>query len=117
MLFVDDEESIRRVANAMLESLGRTVVTAKDGAEAVTIYRAHRQDISLVIMDLMMPDHDGATALAELRAINPTVRVVFTSGLGTSDLATRCGGHLPDGFLAKPFSLQTMQTCLEGAAS
>lgn len=113
VLFVDDDEGIRRVAQAMLTALGHPVVMAGDGAQAVALYREQRAEISLVIMDLMMPHHDGATALAALRTIDPGVRVVFTSGFSDPDLSTRTGGHLPDGFLPKPFNLQTLRTCLE----
>lgn len=99
-LFVDDEESLRVLGAKLLESFGCEVVTARDGVEAVEVFRARRGEIGLVIMDLSMPRMGGKEAWEAIRKMDREVPVLLVSGysgaaLGDMDERT--------GFLAKPF--------------
>jgi two-component system cell cycle sensor histidine kinase/response regulator CckA len=103
ILLADDEEVVGRLALTILERLGYKVLSAMDGAEAVELYRQRAKDIDLVILDLAMPRLSGADALRELRAINPAVGVLISSGYSSDeDLRTvERAGVL--GFIAKPY--------------
>jgi PAS domain S-box-containing protein len=103
VLVADDEEDVRRVVRAMLESLGHEVVEAADGASAVRIFRERHAEIELVLLDLMMPKMTGDLAFAEMRRIDPSVKALLASGY---DESGRVGDILANGFggfLQKPF--------------
>ncbi|MGA8832063.1 MAG: ATP-binding protein [Desulfomonilaceae bacterium] len=80
ILLVDDEESVRSLAQTTLIRTGYTVLTAGNGEEALSIYHERGKEISLVILDLMMPKMGGAQCLDELLKIDPTVKVIIASG-------------------------------------
>ena len=96
----------------MLERLGLTVITAGDGREAVEIYRAGPAAIDLVVLDLTMPRLDGVQAFAELRQVNPDVKVILASGYSQDDIASRFSGCRPAGLLQKPYSLERIKALL-----
>jgi PAS domain S-box-containing protein len=114
ILLVDDEESLLALGGRMLEYLGFTVLTAVDGLEAVDLYRERGKEIDLVLMDLTMPQMDGAKAFDELRRLDPEVRVVLASGYSKEDVASRFAGKHPDGILQKPYTLAKLQESLSG---
>ena len=80
ILVVDDDPSIRRTLQLALGRAGYHVVEARDGSEAVRLFRDHGAD--LVILDLFMPDKDGIETIIELRAHSPGVRIIAMSSGG-----------------------------------
>ena len=80
ILVVDDERVVRDVLRRLLERAGHQVVVADGGREGLEVYRQQWHQLDLVILDVMMPDMDGREALAQMRAINPDVRAVLSSG-------------------------------------
>jgi PAS domain S-box-containing protein len=113
-LVVDDEEEVCKVAGRLLELLGFGVLAARNGREAVETYQALRDRISVVLLDLAMPEMGGVEAFRELRRLDPNARVLFTSGYDA--LATL--QTLPEGaeahFLQKPFQLDDLRDKLRG---
>ena len=81
ILVVDDEAAIRKITQSTLEACNYRVLTAADGAEAVTIYKKYQHDISVVLLDMMMPIMDGTVAIRTLQEINPKVKIIALSGL------------------------------------
>ncbi len=79
LLVVDDDPGIRTLLAAALPPPGCSVRLASGGEEAVELYRTHRDDIALVLLDVMMPGSDGPQTLAALREIDPGVRCCFMS--------------------------------------
>lgn len=112
ILLADDEESLRALGARMLERLGFSVVTAADGRQAVEIYQQRRADIVLVLLDLTMPHLDGVQAFAELRRLDPDVRVVLASGYSEGDLVARLSGQPAAGLLQKPYTQARMRELL-----
>lgn len=104
ILLVDDEEIIRDVGRSLLESLGYRVIMASNGKEAIEIYRERTNEISLIIIDLVMPVMDGESAFKEIRRINPKVKVIISSGYSADkkDVLRNTGVK---GFISKPFRL------------
>jgi two-component system cell cycle sensor histidine kinase/response regulator CckA len=102
ILLVDDEEYVRRLAERALTRRGYRVLLANDGAEAVEAFRKERRNIDLVVLDLTMPVMDGRQAMEAIRAIDPSVKVVLSSGFTEHDLSSR--GKSGDAiFLQKPY--------------
>lgn len=104
ILLVDDEEIIRDVGRSLLESLGYRVIMASNGKEAIEIYRERTNEISLIIIDLVMPVMDGESAFKEIKRINPKVKVIISSGYSADkkDVLRNTGVK---GFISKPFRL------------
>lgn len=80
VLVVDDEEIIRKVLADMLREMGLRVLTAEDGQEGLEIYREYWWDIDAIIMDMVMPRLGGKEAFRAMKEINPSVRVILSTG-------------------------------------
>jgi PAS domain S-box-containing protein len=104
VLVVDDEETVRVVTRQMLQRAGFSVLTASDGREALTLYAQHRDEIVCVMLDLTMPLMDGEETLRELRRIDPSVRVLMSSGYSEQEIDQRFAGQGVAGFISKPYS-------------
>jgi CheY-like chemotaxis protein len=114
ILLADDEPDVRAVVRAMLESLGYTVVEAKDGREAVDLFRRGHAGIDMVLLDQLMPRLTGEAALAEMRKISPGVRAILASGYDESDRIGEIVAAGFGGFLQKPFRRQELGEMIAG---
>jgi len=104
ILVVDDEPGIREITKGTLELFGYSVLTASDGTEAVALYAQHTDQIKLVLTDLMMPYMDGPATIRALRKINPTLKIIGSSGLASNGNDTEMAKVGVNGFLVKPYS-------------
>ena len=116
VLVVDDEASILSITGQTLQAFGYRVITATDGAQAVAIFAERKNEIAVVLTDMMMPVMDGATMIHVLMRIQPAVKIVATSGLNSNRSANKMSGNGVKHFLTKPYTaaslLKTMQTIL-----
>jgi two-component system cell cycle sensor histidine kinase/response regulator CckA len=103
ILLVDDDDRVREVGREMMEMAGYTVLTACNGEEALERYAALRDEIDVVILDLIMPGMGGKRCLEELLRIDPHVRVVLASGFTSIGLANEHDGSGKSGFISKPY--------------
>jgi PAS domain S-box-containing protein len=108
ILVVDDEATIREITKTSLEKSNYKVLTANDGLEAIALYLQHRNEISVVLMDMMMPEMDGLTAIRVLKQINPQVLMIAASGLTDSSQFNVAIGTDVQAFLPKPYTLQEL---------
>jgi two-component system cell cycle sensor histidine kinase/response regulator CckA len=113
VLLVDDEDAVRTVAGDMLRRAGFDVVTAKDGREALAVFEDRLEEIVLVLLDLTMPDLDGAETLRELHRLKEEVPVILCSGYDEQDVARRFDDRELAGFLQKPFTWEQLVTTLQ----
>ncbi|MBD3562485.1 PAS domain S-box protein, partial [Planktothrix sp. FACHB-1355] len=81
VLVVDDEDAIREITKISLESHHYKVMSACDGIEAIALYAQHKEEIDIVLVDMMMPSMDGSTTIRTLQKINPQVKILAVSGL------------------------------------
>jgi len=111
ILICDDSAVLRKTLAYMLKDWGiETILEAKNGEEAVELYLEHRPD--LVFMDIVMPKKSGLEALTEIRAKDPSARVVMASSTGTKkNLMTAIEGGSLD-FIQKPFEKESVHTIL-----
>jgi signal transduction histidine kinase/CheY-like chemotaxis protein len=108
VLLVDDEDYIRKMATSILTFGGYQTITAAGGNDAVNVYIDRRSDISLIVLDLIMPGKSGLETYNEIRSINPSAQVLFTSGLYSLEGETII--ELPDtaAFLPKPYTAEQL---------
>ncbi len=104
VLVVDDEALVRNVCRRTLQQFGYRVITAENGAEAVSLYLQHRKEVAVVLTDMMMPVMDGAATIVALRNVDPGVKVICASGLGTDTAFFDRATCQPDAVLAKPYT-------------
>jgi len=114
-LFVDDEPIVLSSGGAMLQRLGFQVLTARDGHSAVTIFKAHADEIKCAILDVTLPGMDGAETCRRLREIAPDLPVVFCSGHREADIAQRLADVGPVPFIQKPFQIASLRQGLKVA--
>jgi CheY-like chemotaxis protein len=112
VLLVDDEEMVRKLCKTALTSLGFNVVLAKDGAEAVEIFRQHQDEIRCVLCDLTMPGMDGWETLAALRKLAPGIPAILASGYDKAHVLDGDHRELPQAFLSKPFQFQGLREAI-----
>ncbi len=106
VLLVDDEEMILEVARPMLEKLGYTVRVASSGAEAVDVFSRDREEIDLVILDLVMPGMAGGETFDRIREIDSVVPVLLSSGYSLDGQAAAILERGCNGFIQKPFTME-----------
>jgi PAS domain S-box-containing protein len=117
ILIVDDETAIREVTQATLETYGYRAMIACDGVEAIACYAEHKANISVVLLDLMMPALDAVTIIRTLCKLNPQVQIIAMSGLATNESVTRTIGAGVQTFLAKPFTAPELLELLDRVLS
>ena len=103
VLIVDDEETVRTVSGAMLEQAGYQIITAASGQEAVDLITTGAEMIDVVLLDLSMPGMDGQACFELLRAIQPELQVVLSSGYNEQDVVERFAPSTLAGFIQKPY--------------
>ncbi|MFO0593176.1 MAG: response regulator, partial [Polyangiaceae bacterium] len=108
VLVVDDDDLVRNIARRLLQRMGFEVTVAVDGREALDIFLTDPKKYALVLLDLTMPRVSGAEAFAEMKRINPTVKVLLMSGFTESEVEDAFGPDGPVGFLPKPFDIQSL---------
>ena len=112
ILLVDDDNRIRDVAQNMIEMGGYKVLVASSGEEALETHAAHRGEVSLVILDLIMPGMGGKRCLEELLRIDPALKVLFASGYSSNGLTVDETGTGARGFLRKPYDAKDILTAI-----
>jgi len=108
ILLVDDEQIIIDVARDMLEILGYQVITAQTGQEAIDIYTRQKDEIDLVIQDMVMPGMNGADIFRALKNINPDVKVILASGYIMNKQIAAVLEQGCRAFMPKPFRLEDL---------
>ena len=108
LLLVDDEEMITEVGKEMLNALGYTVLIAEGGRKAVEIFRKKRDEIDLVILDMIMLGMGGGDTYDRLKEINPDIKVLLSSGYSINGQAKEILDRGCDGFIQKPFNIEQL---------
>ncbi|HEX9012458.1 MAG TPA: response regulator, partial [Anaerolineaceae bacterium] len=101
ILLVEDDDQVLYVNKAMLEENGYRVIAARDGAEAVELFRGAGSAVALAVIDVVMPLMSGRQVYDHLSKLNPHLRVIFTSGY-PPDALDRTGVPENCHFIAKP---------------
>lgn len=110
ILIVDDEEVVQQTTQETLRDYNYKTLVANDGIEAIALYAQHHQEISAVLLDMLMPNMDGLTAIRILRTLNPQVNIIATSGLTANEQKAITVGA--NKFLSKPYTATDLLTTL-----
>jgi len=114
VLLIDDEEMILDVGSEMLSSLGYSALTAQGGSTGIDVYRENRENIDLVILDVIMPDLGGNETFERLREIDQMVKVLLSSGYSLDGQAKEIMDKGCKGFIQKPFSMEDLSKKIRG---
>lgn len=115
ILVVDDESIIRNTAHAVLTSLGYDVLLAQDGMEALEIYKNEGKRITVVLLDLVMPKISGQETFRRLKAIDPAVKVLFSSGFSQEGNVSELLKEGAAGFIQKPYRRVSLNKAIQEA--
>jgi len=112
VLLVDDDVDLLLTIGAVIETIGFSLLTAKDGMEALEVFQQHKDQICCVITDLTMPRMDGWETLTALRQLEPTLPVILASGYDKTQVMSGAHPVRPSAFLGKPFGLRDLRDAL-----
>ncbi len=115
VLIIDDEENVRDLAASQLESLGYDVILAEDGEKGIEIYISQKDNIDLVLLDIIMPKIDGRKTNQLLMKTNPGVKVILMSGYSKDGISETILNEGAMGFIQKPFRLQDLSEAVAEA--
>ncbi len=108
ILLVDDEEVILTVTREILENLGYLVLSASNGQEAISLYQQKNKEISIVILDMIMPDLKGSQTYDQLKEIDAEVKVLLSSGYSIDGQATQLIERGCKAFIQKPYTVSEL---------
>jgi two-component system cell cycle sensor histidine kinase/response regulator CckA len=115
ILLVDDEITIRDLGSQILSHFGYKVLTAPDGESALVLYRTGNEPVDLFILDLIMPGMGGKQCLEEILKIEPTARVLISSGHALDDSIKQVIESGTVGFIKKPWNSRQMLQAIDAA--
>jgi DNA-binding NtrC family response regulator len=105
ILVVEDNIPVAELERRFLANAGYEVIVATNGREALAIYQTRKEEMSLVILDLLMPEMSGRDCLMELLKIDPSIKLLIASGYAPEDELHKEISPLVKGFLHKPFGM------------
>jgi PAS domain S-box-containing protein len=108
ILLVDDQDMVLDVGKKMLESIGYKVLIAQSGRQALDLYNKQKDEIDLIILDMIMPEMSGGETYERMRAIDAGVNVLLSSGYSINSQVKEILGRGCNGFIQKPFSLKDL---------
>jgi len=107
ILFADDDEICLDVGVKILQKLGYKVFDAKDGLEAIEVFKSNQSEVDLVILDMNMP-HNGGSTFDQLKKIDEDVKVIIASGYAESKRIREMLEQGCFGFIQKPFTIRAL---------
>ncbi len=113
VLVIDDEPLVRNTAEGFLKEMGFHVITAESGIDGVKLYRERAEEISFVILDMVMPGMSGQETLKALREINSEVKVIFSSGFTRKKVLVENSGKDDLYFVQKPYRLKDLSQAVK----
>jgi nitrogen-specific signal transduction histidine kinase/CheY-like chemotaxis protein len=109
IMVVDDDPFVRKVITAMLERMGYSIIVAESGEDAINIYEVRKDEIALVILDMVMSNMDGLTCFYKLKKLNDEVKVIVSSGFIDNSTIEDMKKDGLCGFITKPYSYSDLQ--------
>jgi len=110
ILLVEDEEMVRELATKVLQRHGYRVFVAKNGSEALYLFREHKETIDILVSDVVMPNMSGKELFVELRKVKPFLRVLFMSGYAEDEIVHEGILEKDTHFIQKPFTIDEFVT-------
>lgn len=114
ILFVDDDELVLEVGGKMIQRLDYEVLIARDGEEAIELFKKHKAAVDVVILDMRMPGMNGATVHDHIREIMPDTKIILASGYLENSRARDIIAHEYNDFIQKPFQFDQLTHKIKG---
>ncbi|MBA4396497.1 MAG: hybrid sensor histidine kinase/response regulator [Syntrophus sp. (in: bacteria)] len=108
ILLIDDEDVIIEVSREILEMLGYRVWAVRTGQEAIALYKSRKKEIDLVILDMIMPGMSGGDTFDHLKALNPAIKVILSTGYSLTGQAREIMARGCRGFIQKPYKIERL---------
>jgi CheY-like chemotaxis protein len=108
VLVVDDEQMIRDMASDMLNLLGFKVFLASSGVEGLDMFKRHKDQIDVVLLDLLMPEMSGMVCFENLKQVDPEVKVIIATGIGEYEKKKELEEMGIKGYLGKPYRMENI---------
>jgi len=105
ILLIDDEPDVLAVSREIFESLGYSVYAVKNGEEAITLYKQKKDKIDLIVLDMIMPGLSGSETFDRIRVLNPSSKIILSSGYSLNSQAQQIMDKGCNGFIQKPFNI------------
>jgi len=113
ILVVDDEAFIREMTKNSLEQYNYRVLTASDAVDAFSLYTLHKDEISVVLIDIQMPTIDGLNAIRILQQIDSSIKIIVISGLASNRKLLEASGIQVQAFLLKPYTIKDLLNTIQ----
>lgn len=104
ILLVDDETAICEITSEILRQNNYQTLVAHNGIEAIAVYAEHKPEIDAILMDMIMPEMDGVTAIRTIRKMNPQAQIIACSGIDAKYTLAKVTTEELQGFLSKPYT-------------
>lgn len=104
ILVAEDDEMLRKLASTVLGEFGYTVLLAKDGDDAVEQFKKNKDDIQLIILDMIMPGRNGLETYNAIKAVKPDIPALFASGYTADIIKMNTASESQFDFIMKPLS-------------
>jgi len=108
VLLVDDEDIVLAAGERVLKALGYKVLSARSGREAIELCKANKDEIDMVLLDMIMPEMGGGETYDQMKKINPNIKVLLSSGYSIDGEATEILERGCDSFIEKPFNMKQL---------
>ena len=108
VLLVDDEEDFRTITGRLLDELGYTVLGARSGAEALQLVREKKDEIGIVVLDMIMKGMDGTETFRKIRAIAPNMRFIICTGYSIDNSVRQLLSEKASDAIQKPIDYETL---------
>jgi PAS domain S-box-containing protein len=108
ILLVDDEPKVLDICERFLRSLGYSVLTAKNGQEALETYEKNKANVAIVVIDMIMPGMNGRELFDQLRAIQPSLKALVSTGYSVESAVSDLMIRGCKGYIQKPFSIRVL---------
>ncbi|HEY9665642.1 MAG TPA: response regulator, partial [Coleofasciculaceae cyanobacterium] len=115
ILIVDDEASIIEISKTSLDAYNYRAIAARNGFDAIALYAKYQTEISVVLIDMMMPSMDGLALIRQLQQMNPRVNIITMSGLLANEKVGEAVGV--KAFLSKPFTIKELLSTIQDILS
>jgi two-component system, cell cycle sensor histidine kinase and response regulator CckA len=109
ILLIDDEPAVREVWSDFLTGRGHRVLTAENGLVGIELFEKYKEEIGVVILDMVMPKLGGKATFDRLKEIKPSVKVLITSGYSEEGQDDEITLLEKDAFVQKPIQLSLLQ--------
>ena len=114
---MDDEEIILDVGTKLLQTLGYKVLATRSGKDAIEIYKGSKGNIDIVILDMIMPEMSGGELFDRLKAVNPGIKCLLSSGYSITGQASEILSRGCRGFVQKPYNISELSIKLREISS